>query len=304
MYGLVVLRKLTANWMSRMMTYAFPVALFVQWLMRSLKGTLILLGIVWLYRWHFSEVKPWTSDQLAIWVGELDSDVKGAILTALLTVIGFTVAFQTAAEAWKMQALGQLRLRLADEIEKFFGDASVHIIDLGVYSKSVIKAHEAVLRDGFTDNTAFTIEYVLAGASTFVTTREKLSRMGIDVHGLGGRNLTLLSGIPGAPEYLEDIVSALDKITDVMWRPVLPVIEGDRGYKMSVFVKLVDVNAFVDLVETCDRFRPVINGIAGGLTGALRGGVIRPNFSTFLYMLKRRKIFVEAFSKLDEVKRR
>ncbi len=304
MYGLLVLRHLSPKGIRRMFTYGFPVALFYRWILRSVWGMFFLVSAVWVFAWYFSDVKPWTPGQLAMWIDELDGSVKGSLLTAMLTVIGFAVAIQTATSAWRMQALDQFNLNLANEIEQFFGEASSLIVDMGLYSSQVIAAQSAIAKEGITENTIFMIERLLDRFSLFVAAREKLARMGIEVHGISGRNSTLLSLIPSAPEYLGEVIVALDKITSVMWAPFVPIHQGERAQKVEHFIRFASFEAFKTLAGSCDSFRPMINGGSGALTGALRTAVIAPNVHTFIFLLKRRSLFEKAFSMLEEARKK
>jgi hypothetical protein len=303
MSGLIVLRKLNAKRIGWAMVYAMPISLFLRWLLNSLGGALTLLISVWLYMHFFSETKPWGGYELAIWIDELHHEAKTGVLTALVTVVGFTVAFQTATVAWKTQALDQLKFRLADEIEKFFGETSTLVNELTLYAERLIEVKSEIDQKGVNAGTSFAVQRIVDQAPKFAGARERLSELDVEVHGIAGRNLGLLSSMAGAPEYLNEAISALGEITDVMWLPVLPVSQADQAITVGAFTNYTSVEKYEKLIQVCEHFLPLITGGSGALVGALRQTVVTTNVHSINYMRKNRTLFEGAFSKLDEARK-
>jgi hypothetical protein len=103
MYGLLIIKKLSGKATAFLFSYLFPLALFFRFLSHTFFGTLLFaIGFYW-FLLLFGEPKPWTGYQLAIWLDELDSSVKTAVVTSILTVIGFLIAFRTGLKAGRFK---------------------------------------------------------------------------------------------------------------------------------------------------------------------------------------------------------
>ncbi len=92
-----------------------------RFLVGSLYGILILLIILYFALPYFTDIQPYSFDELLLFVMNLDPQYKVAILTSLITVVGFLIAFQTATTTWKQQMHTNLSLQAANDIDSPWG---------------------------------------------------------------------------------------------------------------------------------------------------------------------------------------
>src|SRR5688572_12272999 len=123
-------------------------ALFLQillWLVGSLWGyfVLALLLLVWLKL--FTAFEPYTFAQLALWFDALAPSDKAALGSALITVVGFLVAFQTAYDNARAERLMNKEIEVADEIAEHYEAFQDHARALNTFAYLVRKTHDEFL---------------------------------------------------------------------------------------------------------------------------------------------------------------
>lgn len=283
MYGINI-QKMSGKTWARLFTYALPVILLLRFLVRTASGTLfVLLGLYFYLQW-FGEVKPWTPSELALWIDALDGEVKASILSSLVTIFGFLIAFQVAGESWKIQASGQLKLRLVDEIESFFSELTDRAHGIERFAQRFAVATERVRTEGFNNATSVLVQRVIESSPEFVADRTKFSEMAISVHRLLGSNYSLLGTAPKAVIFMREAIDAATQISNAMWVVVPPRADAD-----PVFVTArVDVLKLKDFVKLCDEQTDKFVRGSAAVRGILMSSVVEPNIHTFFTMLKDR----------------
>lgn len=240
MFGLNLLRHLPPTMTAWTFYYGLPVVLAVRFLVGTVWGIFFSSVTLYMVMWFLGQPKPFTPTELVLWVDELSPESKTAVVTTMLTVLGFLVAFYTATINWKAQALAQLKEHVAGEIEVFFSEASRLTIDAQIYVRSLIEAVDTLQSKGMSPDTIFCVRRVLEKAPQFRAARDRLSAMSVEVHQISGRHYAVLSTVWGAIKTLEDCASAFTEITQSMWIHV-PIIPDDHPDPLGSFLAQVNM---------------------------------------------------------------
>ena len=82
----------------------------LRWLIGSASGVLVLSLSAYFYLRRTSLSRPLMPSQLLAWFAAQRYEIKLGILGALLTVVGFAIAFWTASTTWRRQKELELRI--------------------------------------------------------------------------------------------------------------------------------------------------------------------------------------------------
>lgn len=301
MFGLSLLRRLPPKLSADIFYYVLPVVLVLRFLVGTILGVFILSALFYWAMWITGEPKPFTLSQLVLWVDGLPSESKTAIVTSVLTVLGFLIAFHNATVNWKAEALAHLKAAVAGEIELFFNEAARLTTDAEIYARSLVEAVNFFQSHGATPDAIFKIQRTLEQTSAFLAKRDRLSAMSVEVHRIAGRHYSVLSTVWGATKALEDSASVFAQITQLMWIRV-PNIQADLPNPIAQFVSQVNVAECVNFVDCCGRSYGFISGATGGVRGALLAPLVGFNLASLMSLSGKRSTFIEALSKIHDVK--
>lgn len=297
MFGLSLLRRLPPKLSADIFYYVLPVVLLLRFLVGTILGVFFLSTILYWAMWTLGEPKPFTPSQLVLWIDGIPSESKTAIVTSVLTVLGFLIAFHTATVNWKAEAVAHLKAKVADEIEAFFTEASRLTTDAEIYARSLVEAVNFFQSQGATTEAIFKIQRTVEKTSAFLTTRDCLSAMSVEVHSIAGRHYSVLSTVWGATKALEDCAAVFAQITQLMWIRV-PNMQADLPNPIAQFVSQVDVTECVNFVDYCRGNSGFISGATGGVRGALLAPLVSFNLASLMSLSGKRPIFIEALSKV------
>lgn len=93
MFGLSLLRRMPPALTAHLFYYGLPVLLALRFLVGTVWGVFLLSAVVYCVSWLGGDSKPLTLGQLILWIDGLPTESKTAVVTSLLTVLGFLVAF-------------------------------------------------------------------------------------------------------------------------------------------------------------------------------------------------------------------
>jgi len=296
MSGLLVMEKLPGKWTARLLEYLMPASLLLRYLMSSVGGTLILALLIYATVPILWGVQPWTPEKLLLWVDELPIEAKTGVFTSLLTVVGFLVAFHSATEAWKGQALGEIKLKIAAELEGFSNEAARLITDLEIHAKDSLRAVKSYRANGVTQETVHLTEWAIERSENFKVARQRLSTMGVEVNRIVGNNFSVLASLPGAANWMDQYVAALDLITEKMWIQIPLIPDGSSRY--AYFSDKVNVTAYENLIACCEEKASVMVGLIGGIKGALLQAVVSVNLHTYLALRKHKSKLPQVFQNI------
>lgn len=302
MSGLSFIRCVPPTFTSIIFYYVIPVILLFRFLIGTVWGVLFLSTLLYWMSWFVGNPKPLTPGQLLLWIDGLPTESKTAVATSLLTVLGFLVAFHSAALNWKAEAVARLKAHVAGEIELFFTEASRLTTDAQIYVRSLVEAVNLLQSQGPTVESMFKIQRTLEQLPKFLGIRDRLSAMSVEVHGIAGRHYTLLSTVWGATKVLEESAVAFAEITKKMWIH-LPNIKNFHPDSVAEYLRQINMSECAEFIVCCEKNCDFINGITGGLRGLLIAPIVGVNFSSIRSLSGKRSAMVDALFKVREVKR-
>jgi hypothetical protein len=188
-------------------------ALFFRFIFASTYGALLLVLGLYAYAVTYTSINPLTPSELVSWIAVLSSEYKVALLSSLVTIVGFVVAFHTATINWRNQMRAQLKAQAAGEIESFFAVASGNITTASLHVESLIETVNKIQKGASIYDASFSVAYQQGKAREFMAARDTLSQASVEVHRLIGRNYNLLSTGWGLPASVKLAAEALSKVT-------------------------------------------------------------------------------------------
>jgi hypothetical protein len=268
-----------------------------RFLFQSTYGALLLAILAYWYTGTFTEIEPYSSEELLQWVSTLSTDYKIALITSGVTIAGFAIAFHTATINWRSQMRAQIMLQVSGEVENFFATVSRNITTAELYVKSLIEGVNKIQKGAALRDAEFLVDYNHAQQQQFLNARGLLSEASVEVHRLISRNYNSLASNWGALNAAQRSAVALAEVSQKMWVH-LPIINLNDPQRIQTFINQVNLTECEEFVRTCERSKGVMNGLTGGIRGQLQSTILGGNLPMFCHLLSKRKEFretVEAF---------
>lgn len=273
---------------------AFYVLISVQALGRILFGSyfgILILSIgTYVAVESYSNYQPFGLKELILWTASLSTDYKVGLLSSLVTVFGFVIAFNTATKNWQDQLNAHLKLQVANEIEHFFGSVASDISDLRIYVNDLIETINKIQGQCTVGEASFNIQYNKEQAKAFFDARKRLSAASVEVYRISGRHYSILSSGAGLLSSYELAAGALKKISEIMWIHV-PIVDLNNANHIQDFVNQLKVTECIALTTACEAANTKISGLAGGIRGYLISPIVGFNLSMYFNLVSTRKAF-------------
>lgn len=264
-----------------------------RFLFQSTYGALFLAILAYWYTDTFTEVKPFTLEELVSWMSTLSTDYKVALITSGVTITGFAIAFHTATINWRSQMRAQIMLQVSGEVENFFATVSRNITTAEFYVKSLVEGVNRIQKGVALRDAEFLVDYNHNQQQQFLDARSLLSEASVEVHRLISRNYNSLASNWGALNAAQRSAMALAEVSQKMWVH-LPIIYPDDPQRIQAFINQVNVAECEEFVRTCERGQGVMSGLTGGVRGQLQSTILGFNLPMFSHLLGKRKEFREA----------
>lgn len=240
-----------------------------------------------------------TGGQFLLWIDGLNTEYKAALLTSLVTVAGFVVAFHSANANWRNQFNAQLKAQLASELETFFGPLSASINEASIFAQALVDTVNKIQAGTTYADASFSIRYLQDQQTRFRSARAHISQAASDVHQLIGRNYNILSSGWGTPGQMQLAALALGEISQLIWIQ-LPVVDSDQPDHVQSFVNQVNVSQCLRLVESCENNSTKISGLIGGVRGYLLSAIVGFNFAAFINLFGDARNFRDVISEFHQ----
>lgn len=297
MFGVTLIRRMPPWLVAVIICVLYPPYLLLRYLLGTTFGVLLASIGIYIWAWFLGESKPFSIDQLLLWIDGLSTEATTAVFTSLITVFGFLIAFRSATLNWKEQALSQLKISAAAEIEQFFTEAQRLTVDAEIYIKSLLEVVDAVDAAGYNDDNVFLIRRAMEKSNAFLKVRDRLVVMSIEVHSLAGRHYALLSSVWGLKAELDDCIKAFLAISKTIWVHV-PSVLAIHPDPLPVFVDRIDRKQCDEFLKCCKKNYVVIGGVSGGVRGVLLTPIIPPNSSAVFNVVNSWRELVAALAKI------
>ena len=273
----------------------------LRFLLGQLYGVFILCISVYIFCDDIFGFKPFTPLQLLEWFNIQSEGTKNTILGALITVIGFMVAYASTSQNWKNQELVKLKLKAAEEIESHVAICGDLIIKTNIYALWLIDSHKK-LRENYEYNEAcFIVDYNKMMAQKFNANRDEFIAHAQAIHQLKARHFSLLSLIGRLEGELDIVINRIMEISEKIWFNAPISVATEKNEEIKDFYFQVDAEKTNEFIKAVENGSEQISGLAGSICGALRYEVIGFNFSSLKNLYKKRR-GIEEFLKIRAIK--
>jgi len=274
--------------------YAYvTVGLLLKYMLCTITGVFLSLAAIYLYLKYFGEIRPFSWLELLTWVSYLDKEYKVAILSSLVTIVGFIVAFHTASLNWQSQMRAQLKLQVAGELDEFFAQISQDINLARIHVERLVKTVNKIQEGCDANNIKFDIQYVQQQNTEYLSTRSRLAQNSVTIHRLLGKYSLILSSGWSLIRSFESATNAFKDITDKMWLSV-PTADIENPNYINLFLREVDVSKCNEFIQACNDNYSKINGLSGGIRGYLISPIVGFNLFSYLHLLSIRGGIIES----------
>lgn len=268
------------------------VLLLLRFFLGRLYGVFILCILIYFLCYDIFGFKPFTPMQLLEWFNIQSEGTKNSIIGALITVIGFMVAYASTSQNWKNQERVKLKLKAADEIEKHVTACTDLIIKTNIYAEWLIDSHKRLSESYEYNEANFIFDYNKEMSSKFISNRDAFIANAQAIHQLKARHFGLISQIGKLDYELDIIIDCISNISEKIWFNV-PISYADNRDIEGMYSQ-IDVNLISEFVESVKNCSDQISGRAGAICGALRSDIIDFSFCGLKNLYKKRND-VEAY---------
>lgn len=159
----------------------------------TLTSMLIISVLLYFYAESWLGVKPFTPSELLMWFSDLRATERTALLSSLLTVAGFLVAFATASYSWKAKTLAEIKIKTADDIDESFTRCTTLINKCHLYVDFLINYKEKERQYDDYEKTSFFNQHNSEIMPNFLRNREELKELYFTSYHLQSKHCTILA---------------------------------------------------------------------------------------------------------------
>jgi hypothetical protein len=237
---------------------------------------------------YIFDVEPFGVNDGIIWLSNQSETAITSILSALITIIGFLIAYATATSNWRGQLLAELKLQAADDIESFFSLASKITTDCKIFAEYLIESlHEYNSTQSFQD-LEFTILHIANQRDKFIQNRQQLVAMGIESYRFQGKYANILALNPNLMHDMLTAINCLNNITEKIWFSV-PYLSNPTQQNFKMLFEQINENECKDFCETVEINSQQLHFTFGGVRGHLLSTVVPLNVWSIYHLYKSRR---------------
>lgn len=274
-------------------SYIF-MAIFIslRFFLGRLYGIFALCVLIYYFCNDLFGFSPFTFPELLNWFECQGEGTKNAILGAIITVLGFMIAYASTSQNWKAQELVKLKLKAADEIESYVAECSNFLNKAVMYAEWLMHVESDITKGIDIGLADFLVKQNQEMSIEFIATRKSLSERAIAVYQLQSRHSNLLNMTFGLDDEMDKITASINIIMKGVWFPI-PIGSNTNKNSVGIFMEQVIPykNNIMEFIETASKYSMQMNGCAGAITGSLRAEIISFNNAGLRNMLKRRREF-------------
>lgn len=273
---------------------------------RYLFGTVwgvLFLAIMMYYNSEFLlGTTPISFNELCLLLFSLSETMKAAIVSSLITIIGFIVAYATASSNWKAQLQGTLKSEASFECVNFFDNTQKKVMDCFLYAESLKATIEKIQAGKPKEELLFHTKYDREKTKEFIANREAVVLAGINSHTFLAKYNPIIVNTNGVAANLNLAISALSQISDDIWFNV-PYEVSDSEKQISSFMKQVDITSLNKFIATVNVNKKALSFHPGAVAGILMDPVVKTNWSTLITLFKVRGILWDQMSDIHSKKK-
>ncbi|MCX8788122.1 MULTISPECIES: hypothetical protein [Vibrio harveyi group] len=270
-----------------------------RFLLGNLYGVLITTLILRTFSESIFGFPPYTLYELTGWLYSLSEEMKVAIASSLVTVIGFFIAYASATANWKSQLLASIKLQASSDLNSFFTEVNSLITDLEIYAKDVIKSLDIIRSSTDENEKMFQASYLTQRGQEIDIKRKRLVSLSIQVHHFEGKYSSLFISVPSVLQSFRKAASALDDVSSVSWF-YIPCAYRDDPHPVESYVNQIGKDKYEAFIRSVEKNRVLLSFYPGSAGGVLQSDVVPFNVFSLFNMFKNSRLFHSVF---DEVRR-
>lgn len=250
----------------------------------------ILITSLFLYQTtsFFGFPEPYSFSELILWIDQLPETSKTTVLTSLITISGFLVAFSINSSNQKNQLMSDMRIELAEEIEDFFNEFSRNITSANIYSEYLLKVNKTLKKSKDNHEINFHLDNIASETTKHIETRRKIQEQAIDVYRLKGKHSIIIASSWGAQQRLDDATRSVEDIVQSIDFPI-PILNPLDPNKIQSFKRQIDTSKCNIFIKSYKDNFDIINQSSGGLSGSMLGTITGINLPLLINLLKTKK---------------
>jgi len=242
---------------------------------------------------HISSIKPYNFNELVMWYISLDKEYKVSMLSSILTIIGFLIAFQVATKNLTRQMQTNLRLEASKDIESSYLRATELILSIQIFTENCIDLINKIEKNILENEIHSGMTFLMSEMPKFISNRQELSNLHIKIYQLYTKHTFPIFAC-NSFSRLEKINYSLKLVAEKMWVFIPQVDLTNPNYK-NIFLKFSDRRKLSELSLQCKESYMYISTMAGLIKGKLTSSLAEKNFATVISFWKQGKNMKIAF---------
>ena len=263
----------------------------------TLWGVLIVAGLSYALVAQLTTVQPLSITGLLDWFADLTVESQSAVITVLLTTVGFVAAFWAAYAAWRRQLEIQIRMGVSDSLSQRF--SAVQRITNGLQSNLELLKESIAETIAATDpqEKARALVWVNAQAPQLSNWVQELYEERMNYWGVIGTSGYVLVSVRNGWRDYERVGRLIQNASDACGEFHWPRCDMNRPDFVDAFLRQVDAKQLQRAIVSCRRINTEGSAVIGLLRGRLTSGTMPLRFSAAKQMTERRKFFAKIASK-------
>lgn len=271
-YGLIC--KARKSKTVTILIWAWLTAIFIgQFLLSSSYGILVTTGLLYYFSPALFGVEPYSSQQLFLFLSTVDKEYKIAIISSVITVIGFLLAFSSSRAAVKSQLLLQYRTAVADDINDLVNQASYLANAIKIKSDLLQNLKERIARNSFDPELPGEVKHILSLSEELNSEIRNLSNLVSSAYSLSSRHSALLAAQAKLDVTFNNIIICMRQLSEASWF-YIPNVEVNSISDLEQFGEFIDAAKCKKYNLLYDSLFDQINSYSGSMRAVLLHQVI------------------------------
>lgn len=224
--------------------------------------------------------------ELMIWLSIQNPEIIASIVSTIITVLGFLIAYSSGVATWKKQQYFSLQQDLYKDIDKFFSKFSSLLTDCKIFINFTIELKENIDNNQETQRSKFMLGYMHKKFEEWIANQEKLTLMQSEYSDLTIKHSPIIISNYFTSMHIDKAEEAIDSIIKHSFISLHPGIKDvtDENYKEAFYLysRHVDLDICRKAVNEFERCQKILTDSSSSIKSGLLHPVITPNFSFIL----------------------
>jgi hypothetical protein len=278
--------------------FIYPLIGFVY---RFLFGNLYGVGLLSIFLYFFSSIlfdtKPLSFPELVIWLDSQPSNTKGLVISSLLTIVGFSIAFASAQSNWRQQIQSSFRIQAANDIDITYTEICRLITSLKIYTDNLLKIIKNIEDQKDENIINSSIDFAILNTPKFIADRHELNHIHINSYNLLGRYSLTLFATGKTMQKIVKLNESVSNISKAMWQVIVPESDSVTHESFLFFLKKLEKDYLEGFSSQCQISHQYVSGVSGMVKGQLIAKFTEVNFSVFFNFPTKGLLFLKFMEK-------